>query len=242
LFRGVHSAIHAGVAALSWWVLQHWQELQEHIKDYKTLALPAVLAALALLFRMSDTLSKTILEKIPVLSRLLRRVLAGKESVEGDWPLIVVDIGKQDLLYLGFLRIHCRDGQLYVCGDDWNPGPPEGSLAHKFHSVQSRYSSHMLQYWYEQGVSMHEPNMRGYTEIYFFPKDGLAERHAGKFLDPLHTNDIRVYARKLRYRMFQRRLRPGDKDKKIAEAKLLWLELQPRLAELSKLKISADFA
>jgi hypothetical protein len=239
LFRGVHSAIHAAVAALSWWVLQHWQQLQDQIADYKTYALPAVLAALALLFRMSDTLAKAILERIPVFSRLLRRMLSGHQSVEGDWPLVVINMEEQKLLYLGFLSIDYRGGQLYVCGDDWHPN---GTLAHGFHSVQSRYDSHMLQYWYEQGMSMHHPDMRGYTEIYFFPKDSLAERHAGKFLDPVHTSDIRFYARKHRYRTFQRRFGHGDKDKKLEAANRLWAELEPRLPDLSRLKISADFA
>ena len=64
MFRGFHSAIHAAVAALSYWVLQHLEQLQAYIADYKAYALPAMLGGLALLFRMSDSLSKTILENI----------------------------------------------------------------------------------------------------------------------------------------------------------------------------------
>ncbi len=224
------------MAALSWWVLQHLEQLQSYIADYKAYALPALLAGLALLFRMSDKLSKTILERIPVFSKLLRRILSGSYFIEGDWPLVVADMEKQELLYLGFLRIGYRDGQIFVSGDDWHPG---GAHAQSFQSVQSLYRNHTLQYWYEQGASLHAPDMRGYTEIYFFPKDGPAARHAGKFLDPRHTSDIRFYAKKQRYRTFGRRIR--TKEKKLEAAKLLWAELEAKLSYLHGRSISADF-
>jgi hypothetical protein len=236
LFRGVHSAIHAGVAALSYWVLQHLEQLQAYIADYKNYALPVMLGGLALLFRMSDPLSKAILEKIPFFSRALRLLLSGKDFIEGDWPLAVIDMQAQEPLYLGFLRIGYRDGQHYVTGDDWRP---DGSHALAFRSMQSLYRDHTLQYWYEQGASLHRPDMRGYTEIFFFPNDGLPERHAGKFLDPNHTTDIRFYARKQRYRVFERRFR--STDKRLEAARKLLGELEPALPRLKSREISADF-
>ena len=236
-YRGVHSSVHAAVAGLCWWVLQHLELLQSYIADYKQYAIPAVLASLALLFRMSDRLSKVIVEKIPFFSRLLRRILSGHEFIEGDWPLVVVDMEKQAPLYFGFLRIDFKDGQPYVFGDDWHTG---GAHAHAFHSMQSRYRDHTLQYWYEQGASLHHPDMRGYTEIFFFPKNALPERHAGKFLDPRHTSDIRFYAEKRRYRMFEPRLK--SKEQKFEAARTLWAELQDRAGFLRSRTISADFA
>ena len=124
MFRGVHSAIHAAVGALTWWVLAHWEQLQGYIASYKTLALPAMLAALALLFRMSNPLAAIVIEKIPLFSRLLRKVLTGKDFIEGDWPLVVVDMQRGEPLYFGFLSIDFRDGQLYVHGDDWHTPAP----------------------------------------------------------------------------------------------------------------------
>ena len=176
LFRGVHSAVHAAVAAFTWWVLQHWDQLQAASAQYKNWAAPAVLAALALLFRLSYPLSTIIIEKIPVFSRLLRRTLVGNGFIEGDWPLVVVDMQTQKPLYFGFLNIDFCDGQLYVSGDDWNP---DGTHAQAFHSVQSLYRNRTLHYWYEQGELLRDPSMRGYTVIYFFPEEGVAKRHAG---------------------------------------------------------------
>ena len=219
-------------------MLQHWDRLQGYLADYTTYALPAVLAALALLFRMSDTLSKTILEKIPFFSRALRRFLSGKDYIEGDWPLVVIDMAKQELLYLGFLRIVYSDGQLCVSGNDWYP---DGNHAQAFRSMQSLYRDRTLRYWYEQGASPYKMDMRGYTEIYFFPAEGLAKRHAGKFLDTQHISDIRFYAKKHRYRPFQRRFGPEDVNEKLAAAREVWAQLEPRLVQLRDRSFSADF-
>ncbi|MFY9641226.1 MAG: hypothetical protein WCD20_02045 [Rhodomicrobium sp.] len=238
LFRGVHSAVHASVAALTWWVLQHWEQLQAHSAAYKNYALPAVLAGLALLFRMSYPLSTMIVEKIPFFSSLLRRALIGKDFIEGDWPLVVVDMEKGEPLYYGFLNIDFCDGQLYVSGDDWNP---DGNHAQAFHSVQSLYRNRTLQYWYEQGQSLHSPDMRGYTEIFFFPDEGLAKRNAGKFLDVMHTRDIRFYSKKQHYGLFERHFGEEDTAKKLEAARQLWGELEPKLAFLRTRSINADF-
>jgi hypothetical protein len=235
-FRSVNSAVHAAVAGLTLWIFQHLDQLQAYIADYKAYAIPAILSGLALLFRMSDTLAKAMLEKIPFVSSGLRRLLSGKDYVEGDWALVVVDIEKPALLYLGFLRIDFRNGQLAIAGDDWLPG---GSHAQTFRSMQALYRDHTLQYWYEQGESLHRPEMRGYTEIFFFPNGELAERHAGKFLDPRHTRDIRFYARKQSYRRFERRL--STAEAKIGAAKGLWSDIEPRLGYLRGREISADF-
>lgn len=235
-FRSVHSAVHALIASLCWWTFQNMDQLQDYISDYRKYAVPVVLAGLALLFRTSDALSNAILEKIPVLSKALRRLLSGRHFIEGNWPLVVVDMDNSQVLYFGFLRIGFEQGQIHVEGDDWNV---DGSPAHSFRSIQSLYRNHTLQYWYEQGASLHRPDMRGYTEIYFFPLKALAERHAGKFLDPKHTSDIRFYAAKQPYQLIEGR--GATKDQKLEAARKFWGELQPKMAQLKARDISADF-
>ena len=236
MFRGVHSAIHAAVAALSYWVLQHLDQLQAYIADYKAYALPGMLAALGLLFRISDRLAKVTVEQIPFFSRLLRKVLSGKDDIEGDWPLVVMDMARLEPLYVGFLTIGYRDGQYSVSGDDWHL---DGEHAQEFRSVQSLYRNRIMQYWYEQGASLHRPDMRGYTEIYFFPREGVPQRHAGKFLDPQHTSDIRFYARKQRYGFWERRMRTPET--KLEAARKLLADIEPRIAVLQAREIAADF-
>lgn len=236
-YNGVKSTVHALVAGLCWWVLQHLEQFQAYIADYKQYAIPIVLAGLAILFRLSDTLSSIVVEKIPIFSRVLRRILSGNEYIEGDWPLVVVDIEKQSPIYFGVLCIDFKDGQYYIYGNDWNI---DGTLVHSFHSKQSLYSNHKLQYWYEQGVSMHAPDMRGYTEIFFFPTSGLAERHAGKFLDTSHTGDVRFYSIKKQYRMFSKV--PASKKEMLRCAQEIWTTLESQFGDLRKRPISVDFA
>jgi len=242
-YRIVHSAIHAAVAGLCWLVLKHLNELEAFITnykpfmmDYRAFTVPALLFGLALLFRISDRLANAFVEKIPLLSPALRRMLCGGDHIEGDWPLVVVDMEREALLYLGFLTITFKNGQLYVHGDDWTP---DGEHAQAFHSVQSLYHEHTLQYWYEQGASLFKPDMRGYTEIYFFPRNAVATRHAGKFLDPKHTSDIRFYAVRQRYGWFQRRL--SSSAEKIEAARKLWNQIEPKLSVLKSRDISTDF-
>lgn len=258
-FQSVYLTVYAGVASVCWYVLERLGFQAEIIsflaplEDYLGLSIQSVrsyfvlivLFALALLFRMSDLISRLLIERIPLISRGLRRILSGTSDIEGDWPLVVIDMGKRpeniadtnpNLLYLGFLRIDFKNGQYFVHGDDWNP---DGSHAHSFCSVQSRYRDYKLQYWYEQGQSLHNPAMHGYTEMYFFPKYKYAERHAGSFLDPMHP-DVRFYAKRRTKRGFLRRMRKAED--KIAAARELWTELEPKVTYLKQREICADFA
>jgi len=237
LYSGVRSTVHAVVAGICWWVLQHLEQLQAHIADYKQFAVPVVLAGLAILFRMSDALSKVIVEKIPIFSRAFRRILTGDNYIEGDWPLVVVDMEKRVPIYFGVLCIDFKDGQYYIYGNDWQR---DGKIVHSFHSKQSLYSNHKLHYWYEQGASMHDPDMRGYTEIFFFPRNGIPERLAGKFLDPRHTGDIRFYSIKKRYRMFEKA--PVSKNEILILAQEIWVSLESQMGVLRERSISVDFA
>lgn len=242
-YRIVQSLVHALIAAILGLAFQYADQLRQWIDQSGGLAGPALFAGLVtgltLLFRVSDSLSGIVLQRIPFVSRALRKSLSGKEFIEGDWPLVVIDM--QDganikPLYVGFLSIGFKGGQPYVSGDDWNM---DGTPAHAFESVQSLYGDGLLQYWYRQGKTLRNAEMRGYTEIYFFPENAFAERHAGKFLDPKHTSDIRFYAERVRYKPFARKI-SRDQDK-IAAARELWNRLEPKTVALRALSIETDF-
>lgn len=243
-YRIVHSAVHAAIAAVCWAVLRHINQLETYIvtykpifTEYKSFAVPGLIAALALLFRVSDKLGNFLIEKVPLLSWLLRRALSGRDFIEGDWPLVVIDMNEMKPLYLGFLNISFKRGQLYVYGND---NRPDGQHALEFQSKQSLYSDCKLQYWYEQGKSLHKVEMEGYTKIFFFPRVSLPERHAGKFLDVNHLTDIRFYAERKTYKLLEWRRLTREQQFKAAQA--LWTKLSPRLAELKAQDITSDFA
>lgn len=232
-YQIVYSLIHAGIAALLVLFVRNiellsltFQELS-HSAEYSQWAVLALVPVLTTLFKFSDELAIVLIEKVPVVSFLLRRILAGEDFIEGDWPLVVVNDKTGELVYLGFLTVSHEKGELRVDGVDWRP---DGVMAHAFHSEQTRYSRRLLQYWYGQGVNN---QMRGYTEIYFFPRKGRPQRHAGEFLDKQHAS-VRFYALRI-----PRKAR--SVDEKIAEARTVWAKLEPKMSRMLAQDVSLDW-
>lgn len=253
-YRSVHFGVYLAVSSLSYLVLSNLDTLRELSPLYgfvedrfpnavEPLLASVVVAIITFVLNSSPQIAELLLEKIPVVSVTLRRILAGRHFVEGDWPLVVVsgpcgpDPGT--LRYIGFLSIRYRDGELYVHGDDWSP---EGHHEQWFESRRSMFhedeDERKLQYFYRQGSTSEDAPMRGYTEIYFFPAWSRARLLAGEFRDHEH-NDVRFYARRLRGRLLGGRGMSAE-DKKTA-AREVWEELQPQLPQMLGNRISADW-
>ena len=234
-FRIVNNVVHSCTTAISLAVLQNFEYLRDLAADYRGATLVALATGLVFLFRYSDKFSTVLIEKIPRVSLGLRRVLSGRNFIEGEWPLIVVDVEQKAIVYCGFLTIDFVDGQLLVHGDDW---AHDGRHALAFKSIQSNYADGRLQYHYKQ-VSSQDPDMYGYTEIYFFPAHGVALRHAGEFLDKHHGKPMRFYAVKRGAGPLASRLQ-GNKARK--EAALAFLaSIEPKLATMLELPIHTDW-
>lgn len=226
-FRVFHSLVLALFGTLAYKLLQQSREL-EAIPDYGVYANAGVIAVLWVLFSYSRMISDKLLEWLP----LVRRLFAGSKHIEGDWPLVVVNGRTGTPIYYGFLSIGFADGQYTVKGHDWHP---DGRHALNFSSMQTYQSHPTLHYWYQQGEGGRQ---RGYTFIEFFPSDEVPRRHTGVFHDKEHP-DVRFYARKLKYGMFQRRLK--EMEQKRLAAKAFADEIAPRLTELAQHSIDADW-
>ena len=226
-YKYFHSLILAGIAALCYRVLLISPDLAQN-PDYGRYVWPAVVGVLWLLFSQSHTISRLILETMP----WLRRLLAGREFIEGDWPLVVVDVPTGELVYCGFLTIGYKGGYLTVSGNDWRPS---GEHALAFKSMQSYYSEGTLHYWYKQGAGGQQ---RGYTFIEFFPRDAIAQRHTGAFHDKAHL-DVRFYARKLKYGRFERRLKTMEQRRQAALG--FGATIMPRMPDLLKAAVDVDW-
>ncbi len=233
-YRAIRTALQAAIAGLFGLVLTAREWFTGFNPEYGNYTHLAALIALFFVFRVAEPVANVIVEKIPLFSRALRRVMAGKSCIEGDWPLVVVggDIagGKPVLSYLGFLTISYEGGQLKVRGRDWYP---DGRHAHDFESQQSRLDRNLLQYWYHQGV---DARMRGYTEVYFFPEDDTKMRHAGEFLDKEH-NAARFYARKLT----GNRKRPKTEKDRLEAARQFWASIEADIGKIAGRPVSADW-
>lgn len=238
-FRLIHYFVHMAVVGLCYFVITKLAWIDKLIsrfpiiQEYPVLEL-SIIPIIAVLLQFSDRIARFVIGDIPVFSRVLRRVLSGRDFIEGHWPLVVVDTDKKELVFKGFLTITYKDGQLCVSGDDWNP---DGTHALWFDSVQSRYEHGRLQYWYEQGRHRAAPEMWGYTEIYFFPESRRSKRHAGEFLDK--KNNFRFYAERRRFGWFDRA--PEKDAERIAAADELWKNIEPELPRLLRQSISKDW-
>ncbi|MBU2582961.1 MAG: hypothetical protein KJ622_14720 [Alphaproteobacteria bacterium] len=239
-FQAIHYLVHSAVAFLCYLALTQLEAVDRFIaetptiRQYPFLTL-SVIPLIAVLLQQSDRLARLIIGGIPLVSPLLRRTLQGSDFIEGQWPLVVVDGKSGQLVFYGFLTISFKDSQLYVCGNDWKP---DGTHALWFHSVQSRFRERLLQYWYEQGPNRTKPEMRGYTEMYFFPEEGRVKRQAGEFLDKTHN--LRFYAERRTFSRLSGRPPKTDAER-IAAAKDLWQRLQPDLPRLLQQTVSKDW-
>ena len=252
-YRSIYFVVYLAISSLSYYVVTHVDYLLGLVPGYgdleskygdivKNTAAIVVVSGIALLFQASDRICNIIAEKLPF-SRMLRRMLSGRDFIEGDWPLVVV-YGENSphpgkLLYHGFLTVEFRGGELYVHGDDWSP---DGIHAVSFESVRSSFHAdpreRRLQYFYRQGKTWQDASMRGYTEIYFFPTHQASTLHAGQFRDIEH-NDVRFYARRKSYRLFAQPLKSPEEKK--AAAKEVWTEFEPHIKAMIAQPINADW-
>ncbi len=232
-YQLVNAFVHAAIAGLLYLFLRFVAEIDKY--PYADYIRGAAILVLPFLFNQSGVIANLLIEKIPLVSRAIRRTLSGKDFIEGDWPLVVMQEDRRTLKYLGFLTIAYEGGQLVVSGDDWHP---DGSDAVTFRSQQAKFEGRLLQYWYAQGATEFSKTQFGYTRIHFFPAQGQVQRHAGEFLDKEHKSPP-FFARRLRYTTFQRRLE--TKEQKLETARQFWGELEGKLKAMPEVRIDRDF-
>lgn len=232
-YQFVHAFIHATIAGLLYLFLRFVAVVDA--SPYADYIRGGAILVLPFLFNRSGFIANTLIEKVPLLSNGLRRLLSGSDFIEGDWPLVVLESDNKTPKYFGFLTISYERGQIQISGDDWKP---DGTHAVHFASQQSRYANRKLEYWYAQGKTKYMPTMFGYTSIYFFPERGRIERHAGEFLDKEHTSPP-FYSRRVKYKLLQRRLKSADE--KIAAAKQLWADIETKIASRTDNRLDRDF-
>jgi len=239
-YQIVHAFVHATIAGLLYLFLRYVAVIDQHpFADYIR---GAAILLLPFLFNRSAFIANFLIEKVPFLSVGIRKLLSGKDFIEGDWPLVVIDRETRTPTYFGFLTITYEGGQLLVHGKDWGVdglSKVDGSPPIEFQSEQSLYEDRKLRYHYIQGTTLHKPTMEGYTKIFFFPGRGPIERHAGEFIDKQNNISPPFYAKRLCYGLFGRRLR--TKEEKIEAAKCVWEGIASRIKNMRELDISSDF-
>ena len=227
-YKYFYALVLTGIATLGYRLLEWSTDTAQYPAQYASLVHGAIVAGMGFLFYQSRNIASTILAIMPP----LRRLIAWRNYIEGDWPLVVVDGKTGTLTYAGFLTVGYSGGYLTVSGDDWNP---DGTHALGFKSKQTYFSDNTLHYWYEQGEGGRQ---RGYTFIEFFPRGKVATHHTGVFHDKAHP-DVRFYARKLKYKWLSRRLSTMETRK--AAARDFAAEIMPRIPTMLKSTPDTDW-
>ena len=153
---------------------------------------PILLAVIGI--RISDLGASFLVENI----RIFRRVLSGKDDIEGDWVNIVVDVDDpMTLKYVEFCRIQFVSGQYQISGDSWTP---EGRWVQDFASGGSTYLGREFEYYYKTGLG----RVGGYGVIRFTPHDALPSDFICRYFD--ESAKVPHITRGRRLSMYGRRL------------------------------------
>jgi len=98
-----------------------------------------------------------LLELVLSSNQRLRKVIMGKENIEGWWTDIIYDRQNKYLLFGGILRVDYEEGELVLSGESFNIS---GRHVGSFSTTQTTYDKYTLSYRYEiqatSGPTPHE--------------------------------------------------------------------------------------
>lgn len=182
------------------------------------------------LFYKAEAITYALIEKIPIISAIFRRLVSGRDFIEGSWPAVATD-NKGNLLFFGCMTIIYVDGHFFISGVHWWP---TGMVAHNFQSSASRYEAKgFLRYGWKAAAEEY-----GITEMHFFPNNGPARRCAGQYFSA--NPGARFYAQRSETQLFRlNRKRPEDY---LEEARELWVRVEPNIIRLSSQPLNEDWA
>jgi hypothetical protein len=110
-------------------------------------------------------------------SRWLRRLVSGKDDIEGDWVNIVVAINEPELVKaVEYCRIRYVDGRFALLGDQWTV---DGRWVQDFRSADSRYANRELEFYYKTGLN----RVGGYCVVRFSPADAVPSDYIARYID-----------------------------------------------------------
>jgi len=134
---------------------------------------------------------------------LIRRMIVGKDDMEGDWTDLAIDRETGELINIAFTRTTYRRGYFCIDGIAWYPD--ENRSLH-WQTLQSEYADDKLLYryatWWSRDIQDKE---HGAGVIEFERDHERIERYVGKFIDSFHMRRCAHYGRRVRYPLFESR-------------------------------------
>jgi hypothetical protein len=193
-FQQVSALLKIVVAAIMILLKDNFESLLQgsRIEDYHLI--PFLLVA-ALGMMIADNLASIIISNL----RILRRVLAGNDDIEGEWMNVVFDSGNRKQIRLVEFCVIYFDGEHYaISGDTWDL---DGDYKGDFTCRAATYSNRELVFTYhvssgaESESTSSISSADGYGIIKFIPHDKLPEQFYGHYSDDTsvnRTNPIRA--------------------------------------------------
>jgi hypothetical protein len=140
------------------------------IKQYAIVG-PAFLAIAGIL--LVDGLTTRALNRM----RWLRRLLAGRDDIEGDWVNVVIDTSKPDkVIAVEYMRIYYANGQYVAAGDQWTT---DGKWIQGFASEGSNYTGRAMEFYYKTGIH----RVGGYGVLIFSPPATIPTDFICRYVD-----------------------------------------------------------
>lgn len=208
--RRISSAIRSVIASAAVLGLAHYRNKIGAFGEESVAGLVAYFVAFVLfsiVFYWVDTLVDYALHRI----RAVRKLVAGKENIEGDWISLAyekIPDGKIRECFVGFLRIDFSDYHYLLSGTDWHLN---GQISSSFGPSRVNFDGVELEFRLQWN------DAEGFGRIYMHNSSGKPVAFDGWFLDNKTQQKINLQGVRVHYRWTVRhRIHDLAKQRQIA--------------------------
>lgn len=207
---------------LSWWntvigacyvgVALHLKEaiLSHNFSDKKTLVVLVCVAIFTL--KIGSALGNEIVRSV----RLLRKIILGKDFIEGYWIDLNIDDENKVLRAISLVFVDYEDGSLVMGGEIYSCG---GASIGNWRSTSCGYKNLILWYVYSREVVFKKKEKaKGRGELCFTTDKGSPKSYYGSFYDTKTETEISVEGIKVTSRQEERKLTTAEGRKEIVKA------------------------
>ncbi|MGH3841677.1 MAG: hypothetical protein ACRDS0_09585 [Pseudonocardiaceae bacterium] len=192
--------IHIVVTTLVVWSQNHIEEVFKKLDIANYALLGAIVLAVAGM-QLFDWAAIGVIDQC----RWIRRILSGRNDIEGDWVEVVIDPANPDkITRVEYCRIRFQQGKYILSGDSWTT---EGRWVDNFVTTGgATYTGRELEYYYKAGIPR---AAYGLGVIIFSPEDSPPTEFVCRYLG----DDSKVM-NSAKGRRISTRLRRVDSDKR----------------------------
>lgn len=165
--------LHIVVVTLVVWSQGRIEEIFKKLDIGNYALLGAIVLAIAGL-QLADQFAITVIDRC----RWIRRILSGRNDIEGDWVEVVGDSTNFDkITHVEYCRIRFQQGKYVLSGDMWTV---EGKWVNNFVTTGGAiYIGRELEYYYKSGIPR---AAYGLGVLVFSPEDSLPMDFIGRYL------------------------------------------------------------